>query len=46
MLMYINMTVVNYDPYNFNTINIQYSQSKPSNQYSFDYYFDLNFIKI
>ena len=41
-----NMTIVNYDPYNFNTINIQYSQSKPSNQYSFDYYFNLNFVKI
>ena len=40
------MTVVGYDPYNFDTINIQYNQSKPSNQYSFDYYFDLNFTKI
>ena len=41
-----NMTVVNYDPYNFSTINIQYNQSKPSNQYTFDYYFDLIFTKI
>ena len=41
-----NMTVVNYNAYNFDTITIQYNQSKPSNQYSFDYYFDLNFVKI
>ena len=41
-----NMTVVGYDPYKFDTINIQYNQSKPSSQYSFNYYFDLNFIKI
>lgn len=41
-----NMTVVGYDPYNFSTINIQYNQSKPSNQYTFDYYFDLIFTKI
>ena len=41
-----NMTIVNYNPYNFNTITIQYNQSKPSNQYSFDYYFNLNFVKI
>lgn len=41
-----NISVVGYDPYKFDIINIQYSQSKPSNQYSFDYYFDLNFTKI
>ena len=41
-----NMNVVGYDPYKFDTIIIQYNQSKPSTQYSFDYYFDLNFTKI
>jgi len=41
-----NMTVVGYDPYKFDVITIQYNQSKPSNEYSFDYYFDLNFTKI
>jgi len=41
-----NMTVVGYDPYNYDKINIQYNQSKPSDQYSFNYYFDLNFTKI
>lgn len=41
-----NMNVVGYDPYKFDTITIQYNQSKPSTQYSFDYYFDLNFTKI
>lgn len=41
-----NMNVVGYNPYKFDTITIQYNQSKPSNQYSFDYYFDLNFTKI
>lgn len=41
-----NMSVVGYDPYKFDTITIQYNQSKPSSQYSFDYYFDLNFTKI
>ena len=41
-----NMSVVGYNPYKFDTITIQYNQSKPSTQYSFDYYFDLNFTKI
>ena len=41
-----NMTVVGYNPYNFDKITIQYNQSKPSNQYSFNYYFDLIFTKI
>lgn len=41
-----NMSVVGYDPYKFDTITIQYNQSKSSSQYSFDYYFDLNFTKI
>ena len=41
-----NMNVVGYNPYKFDVINIQYNQSKPSSQYSFDYYFDLTFTKI
>lgn len=41
-----NMSVIGYDPYKFDTITILYNQSKPSTQYSFDYYFDLNFTKI
>lgn len=41
-----NISVVGYDPYKFDNIVIQYSQSKPSNQYCFDYYFDLKFTKI
>lgn len=41
-----NMNVIGYDPYKFDSIKIQYNQSKPSNQYCFDYYFDLNFTKI
>lgn len=41
-----NINVVGYNPYNFETIVIQYNQSKPSTQYSFDYYFDLIFTKI
>lgn len=41
-----NMTISNYDPYKFDNINILYNQSKPSNQYSFNYYFDLIFTKI
>ena len=40
------MSVIGYDPYKFDTITILYNQSKPSTQYSFDYYFDLNFTKI
>jgi len=42
----INKSVIDYNPYKFDTITIQYNQSKPSNQYSFDYYFNLNFTKI
>jgi len=41
-----NMNMVGYNPYNFDSITILYNQSKPSNQYGFDYYFDLNFTKI
>jgi hypothetical protein len=41
-----NMNIAGFDPYKFDLITIQYSQSKPSNQYSFNYYFDLNFTKI
>lgn len=41
-----NISVIGYDPYKFDNIVIQYSQSKPSNQYCFDYYFDLKFTKI
>ena len=41
-----NVTVVNYDPYNFDTVNILYNQSKPSSQYSFNYYFNFTFTKI
>ena len=42
----INKSVIDYNPYKFDTITIQYNQSKPSNQYCFDYYFNLNFTKI
>lgn len=41
-----NIAIINYDKYKFDTITIQYNQSKPSNQYCFDYYFDLSFTKI
>lgn len=41
-----NINVVGYDPYKFDKITILYNQSKPSDQYCFDYYFDLNFTKI
>jgi hypothetical protein len=36
----------NYDSYKFDSVILQYNQTKPSNQYSFDYYFDLVFSKI
>ena len=41
-----NMSIIGYDPFKFDAIKIQYNQSKSSKQYSFDYYFDLNFTKI
>jgi len=41
-----NVSVQGYDPYNFNNITLLYNQNKPSSQYNFDYYFDLNFTKI
>jgi hypothetical protein len=41
-----NMSVIGYDPYKFETVKIQYNQSKSSQKYGFDYYFDLNFTKI
>ena len=41
-----NISVQGYDPYNFNNITLLYNQNKTSNQYNFEYYFDLNFTKI
>lgn len=41
-----NFNVVNLDEYAFDKIIINYFQIKPSNVYKFDYYFNLNFIKI
>jgi hypothetical protein len=41
-----NVNIIGFDPYRFDNIILQYNQSKPSNQYRFDYYFDLNFSKI
>ena len=41
-----NINLIGYDPYKFDTITVQYNQSKPSNQYSFNYYFNLTFTKI
>jgi hypothetical protein len=38
-----NASVINFDPYKFDALIVQYNQSKPSNQYSFNYYFDLKF---
>ena len=32
-----------YDQFKFDNVMMQYSQTKPSNQYGFDYYFDLIF---
>jgi len=41
-----NFNVISLDEYVFNNIVINYFQTNPSNVYKFDYYFDLNFIKI
>jgi len=41
-----NFNVVNLDQFKFDDIVINYFQTKPSDMYKFDYYFDLNFIKI
>jgi hypothetical protein len=41
-----NANIVGYDPYKFNSIVIQYNQSKSSSQYSFNYYFDLVFTSV
>lgn len=41
-----NISIQGYDPYKFDNINILYNQNKPSDQYNFDYYFDINFTKI
>jgi hypothetical protein len=42
----INFNVINLDEYDFSKITINYFQIKSSDTYKFDYYFDLNFIKI
>lgn len=41
-----NFNVVNLDEFDFSNIIINYFQIKSSDTYKFDYYFDLNFIKI
>ena len=41
-----NVSIQGYNPYNFNSITVLYNQNKPSNQYNFNYYFDINFSKI
>ena len=41
-----SFNVVNLDEYTFDNIIINYFQTKSSDVYKFDYYFDLNFIKI
>lgn len=41
-----NIGVIGYDPYKFDTVKIQYNQSKSSQKYGFNYYFDFNFTKI
>jgi len=42
----INANIIGFDPYKFDSIILQYNQTKSSSQYSFDYYFDLTFSKI
>jgi len=42
----INISIQGYDPYKFDNIVILYNQNKSSDQYNFDYYFDINFTKI
>jgi hypothetical protein len=41
-----NINISGYDPYKFDNVTILYNQSKPSDQFGFNYYFDLNFTKI
>ena len=41
-----NINISGYDPYKFDVVTILYNQSKPSDQFGFNYYFDLNFTKI
>ena len=41
-----NINISGYDPYKFDTVTILYNQSKPSDKFGFNYYFDLNFTKI
>ena len=41
-----NVKVATFDQYNFDTLVLEYNQSKSSTQYTFNYYFDLNFSKI
>jgi hypothetical protein len=41
-----NFNVLDLDKFNFETLTINYFQTKPSNVYKFDYYFDLKFVKI
>lgn len=41
-----NFNIVNLDEFKYDDIVINYFQTKPSDTYKFDYYFDLNFIKI
>lgn len=38
-----NIGIVNFDPWRFDQVVVYYYQSKPSNQYGFNYYFDLIF---
>ncbi len=41
-----NFNIINLDEFVYDNIVINYFQIKPSNIYKFDYYFNLNFIKI
>lgn len=41
-----NFNIVQLDEYRFDKVIINYFQTKPSNKYKFDYYFNIKFIKI
>jgi len=41
-----DFSLVNLDIYNFQTLTVQYNQSKSSSLYAFDYYFDIVFSKV
>jgi hypothetical protein len=41
-----SFNIIDLDEFNFETLTINYFQTKPSNVYKFDYYFDLKFVKI